>query len=130
MRNNFNELSPSQTRNFGIEVIIPVLLILLSLKLCNNYKDTHDECRMYKINIEKSFSDEVIFINDKESVVYIPHIGYKDSICLRYLSKEFLDSVNVGDEITKSMGENNVVIFREGKWISTQFSQIPKKECN
>ncbi len=115
-------------KNAGIGVFFVIIIIITFIDIRDDYLDKHDECRIYRHNLNASILDhEVVSVDPKELSVYIRFIN--DSTKYRLLDKSFIDSLEVGDVIRKLPGDNQVIIFRGEMNIKVQFAQKPKKVC-
>lgn len=116
-------------KNKGIGIIIIIIAVMTFFFIRNDYKDKHDECKIYQNNLKAKLTlDKVLSIDTQEMSVYISYLSSNSNKYLR-LNETFIDSVQVGDSIHKFRGENIVTIYRGEKKIRLPFAQVPYKEC-
>lgn len=119
-------VNSTQLKYMGLCII--AFLFLLIPWLIDDYKDKHNECRIYQNNIEADILGErVVVINENESFIYLKYIN--DSTQYFFLDKVLIDSVRVGDIIRKDDGSNQALIIRGNQRIFVPFARIPEKKC-
>ncbi len=118
-------------KNTGIGFLCIIGLIMLIYSIRDNYKNKHDECRIYENNLKTHISaySHVLSINKQNNTAFIYYYLKKDSTEYIGLDKAFIDNVQVGDSLNKYRGENWVTVFKDKKRIKYQFSKVPEKEC-
>lgn len=115
-----------KTKYVWIFSVITIVIIFSWLR--DDYKDKHDECRIYRNNLESQILDfKVTSINKEDQSIFVQYLN--DSTKYLLLDKSFIDSVHVGDIIHKSRGSNQVAILRYRGKMKLQFAQIPNKHC-
>jgi len=114
----------------GVIAALPIVLVVMFIFIRNDYKDKHDECRIYQHNINALFTrDQVLNVNKNERSVIVRYLT-TDSKTYKMLSDSFINNVQIGDTLFKTRRQNNVIINRNSQKIEVPFSQVPEKDCD
>ena len=116
-------------KNKGLIIVLPIIIIMTIGFIRDNYKDKHDECRIYNNNLRSLIASERIISID--SINMSAQIGYYDQkpIVFLKLDKAFIENAQVGDSVHKFRGENILVIYQGKARIEVPFAQVPDKNC-
>jgi hypothetical protein len=116
-------------KNKGLIILLPIIIIMTIGFIRDNYKDKHDECRIYNNNLKSLIASERIISID--SVNMSAQIGYYDQkpIVFLKLDKAFIENAQVGDSVHKFRGENILLIYKGKTRIEVPFAQVPNKNC-
>jgi hypothetical protein len=117
-------------KNKGLIIIIPLIIIMTGWFIIDNYKDKHDECRIFNNNLKSHFSsDTIIAIDSINMSAYIGYYDNKPRVFLK-LDKLFINNIQVGDSVHKFRGENIIWIYKGKSRIEVPFAKVPLKHCN